>query len=163
MVKVGAADSGLFGGRRRWRGFLGSKATSRRRLVHLPAEDGSAVVSYLLVSLLVIVLVVGVLQLAVVQYVRNVLIDAASTGARYAAQAGNTLPAGQQRCQDIIEASVGTRFSQNVTARYLDQTPAGVTQVLVEVEAPLPVFGMWSLGLRYHIQGHGLVEGEPGG
>ena len=51
------------------------------------ADDGSAVVEFVLVSVLVLVLLLGVVQVALALHVRSLAIDAAAEGARVAARA----------------------------------------------------------------------------
>jgi len=51
------------------------------------AERGSAVVDFVLVSVLLLVLFLGVIQVALAQHVRSMLVDSAAEGARYGARA----------------------------------------------------------------------------
>src|SRR5699024_8700584 len=55
-------------------------SADRRRLND---ERGSAVVEFVLVSVLVVTLLLGVLQLTLALHVRNTVVDAAGEGARY--------------------------------------------------------------------------------
>src|SRR5690625_7393678 len=64
-------------------------------------ERGSAIVDFLLVSLLVTVLMLGVVQLALTLHVRNILIDSAGEGARYAALDGRDITDGEARPQAV--------------------------------------------------------------
>ena len=52
-----------------------------------PSERGSAVVDFVLVSILIVTLLLAVLQVAVYVHVRNVVTASAQEGARYAANA----------------------------------------------------------------------------
>src|SRR5690606_41219162 len=63
----------------------------RRRLT---GEDGTAVVEFVLVSVLVVTVLLGVLQLTLALHVRNTVVDAAGEGARYGALAGVSAEAG---------------------------------------------------------------------
>ena len=53
--------------------------------VALRDERGSAVVDFVLVSLVLVPLVLGMMQVGLVMYVRNTLASAAHEGARYGA------------------------------------------------------------------------------
>ncbi|WP_306298850.1 TadE/TadG family type IV pilus assembly protein, partial [Cellulomonas iranensis] len=69
-----------------------------RRLSAARLDDaGAAVVDFTLVGGLVVVLFVAVVQLALVQHVRNTCVDAAAEGARYAAHVGRAPADGAAR------------------------------------------------------------------
>jgi Flp pilus assembly protein TadG len=59
----------------------------RRALLTDNGDRGSAVVEFVLVSLLIMLLLLAVLQVAVYVHVRNVVTASAQEGARYAANA----------------------------------------------------------------------------
>ncbi len=63
--------------------LLGSPRTRIRTL--RSDDDGSAIVEFVLVSVLVVVLILALVQLGVALYIRNSLVAAAAEGARYAA------------------------------------------------------------------------------
>lgn len=104
------------------------------------AERGSAVVDFLLVSLLVTVLVLGVVQVALTLHVRNVLIDAAAEGARYAALDGRSLDEGEGRTRGLISSTLPGAYAQAVRADLIQHD--GVSLVEVRVQAPIPVLGL---------------------
>lgn len=105
---------------------------------------------------LVVVLFASVLQLALVQHVRNTCVDAAAEGARYAAQVGRTTADGAERTSDLLRASLAARYAQDVTARRVDV--AGLDVVEVTVRAPLPVVGLLGPGGVLELAGHAPVE-----
>jgi Flp pilus assembly protein TadG len=106
-------------------------------------DDGNVVVEFVLVSILVITIAMGVIQLAVALHVRNMLISAASEGARLAATNDRDLADGIHRTDVLLADSLGG-YEAHVTATgaMIDGVPA--TQVTVT--APVPVFGFWGLG-----------------
>jgi Flp pilus assembly protein TadG len=66
------------------------------------AERGSAVIEFVMVSLLLALLLFGVVQVAAVFYVRSVVAAAASDGARYGANSGVDPAAGGPRARQLI-------------------------------------------------------------
>ncbi len=105
---------------------------------------------------LVVVLFASVLQLGLVQHVRNTCIDAAGEGARYAAQVGRTPADGTQRTIDLLRGSLSERYAQDVTARQVDVS--GLALVEVTVRVPLPVVGLLGPGGVMELSGHAPVE-----
>jgi hypothetical protein len=67
-----------------------------------PSDRGSAVVEFVMVTVLLALLLFGVLQVAALFYVRSVVASAASDGARYAANAGVEPSAGGPRATELI-------------------------------------------------------------
>ncbi|MBO3095861.1 pilus assembly protein [Cellulomonas dongxiuzhuiae] len=120
------------------------------------ADRGSAIVDFTLVGGLVVVLFASVLQLALVQHVRNTCVDAAAEGARYAAQVGRAPADGAQRTADLLRASLAERYATDVTARRVDA--AGLALVEVTVRVPLPVVGLLGPGGVMELDGHAPVE-----
>ena len=88
------AGAGLRDGQR-----LGPTVPRRART----SERGAAVVDFVLVLLVLLPLVIGILQLALVLHVRNTLASAAAEGARHAAVAGSSAPAGRAKVQELVE------------------------------------------------------------
>ncbi len=103
-------------------------------------ENGSALVDFLLVSVLVTVLVLGVVQLALTLHVRSVLIDSAAEGARYAALDGTSLPDGAARTRWLIDSTLPAAYAQHVEIGRADYRGVGVVEV--RVSAPVPVLGL---------------------
>ncbi len=110
-----------------------------------PRDAGSAIVEFVLVSVLVIVIALGVVQLALALHVRTVLIDSAAEGARYAARAGHDPADGATRTRELITGVLPERYAAGVESEYaiLDEgSGAGRRVVRVRVQAPLPLFGL---------------------
>ena len=110
----------------------------------------------MLVGGLVVVLFVAVLQLALVQHVRNTSVDAAAEGARYAAQVGRSPEDGAARAAVLLRASLAERYAQDVTARRV--VVDGLELVEVSVRVPLPVVGLLGPGGVMVLDGHAPVE-----
>lgn len=120
-------------------------------------DAGSAVVDFVLVGGLLVVMFVAVVQLALVQHVRNTCIDAAAEGARYAAQVGRDPSDGAARTVELLRQSLAPSYAQDVTARQVDA--GGLALVEVTVRAPVPLVGLLGPGGVLELQGHAPVEG----
>ena len=122
------------------------------------ADDaGSAVVGFVLVSLLTTVVFLGVLQVALALHVRATLIDCAAEGARYGALADRTAADGAARARELVAMSLSPRFADQVEgSRTVVQ---GLEVVRVEIAAPLPVLGLLGPGGVVRVDGHALAEG----
>lgn len=121
-----------------------------------PADSGSAVTDFVLVSALVSILFVAVIQVGLTLHVRNTLISCASEGARLGAREGSSPEEGATRTRELIAASVSSRFAQDVSA---DVTVLGGVQVVeVRVRAPLPVFGPLGPDDGFDLVGRAFLE-----
>ena len=119
-------------------------------------ERGSAVVDFVLVGVLVTVLLLGVVQLAAVLHVRNVLIDCASQGARYGALADRDPEAGVERTRALIAAALSPEYARDVSAGRA--VVDGLETVEVRVRAPLPIIGLLGTGRALDVSGHAVAE-----
>jgi len=121
-------------------------------------EEGSAVVDFVLVSVLLLVLFLGVLQVVLAVHVRAVVIDSAAEGARLAGRVDRTPTDGVARTRALIDAAVSERFAQDVTAREVRRD--GLRVVEVTVRFPLPVVGLLGPSGVVVVDGHALKEEE---
>lgn len=119
-------------------------------------DDGSAVVEFVLVSIIVVVVLLAVMQLAMALHIRNTLISAAGEGARFAAAADRMPSDGALHTEELIRRSLPDSYADQVTARYA--TVGGVPTVEVEVVADLPVFGWVGVGDALRVTGHAMEE-----
>lgn len=119
-------------------------------------DRGSAVVDFVLVGGLLVLLFVAVLQLALALHVRNVLIDSAAQGARYAALAGHTPGDGAARTKELVTAELSARYADDVTVGRVEV--GGVPLVDVRVAAPLPLVGLLGPSRHLVVHGHAPVE-----
>jgi Flp pilus assembly protein TadG len=120
------------------------------------AERGAAVVDFVLVSLVLIPLVLGIIQVALVMHVHNVLAAAATEGARYGATVDRDPDAGVQRTREQIADAVGGRYARAITASRTDT--GGVAMVVVRVHATVPALGLWGPAVSFDVVGHGVEE-----
>jgi Flp pilus assembly protein TadG len=127
----------------------------------LPSRDerGSAVVDFVLVSLVLVPLVLGIMQVALVMFVHNTLASAASEGARRGATIDRGPGDASALTRQQIRGAVADRFADAVTAR--NTTVDGVPGVLVHVHAVVPALGLWGPGVTVDVDGHAVKEQAP--
>lgn len=103
------------------------------------SEAGSAPTDFVLVGGLLTLLFLSVVQLAFVLHVRNTLIDAAASGARYGSLADRGAADAEERASELA-AALGEQFGSDVTASYVT-TGNGTRTLQVRLRAPLPLVG----------------------
>ena len=121
-------------------------------------ERGAAVVDFVLVLLVLLPLVLGILQLALVLHVRNTLASAAAEGARHAAVAGSSAPAGQAKVQELINGALSRDFVRSVSVR--PAVVGGAAGYEAVVEADVTVLGLGGPGVHVRVEGHAIAEAE---
>ncbi|MBD8044223.1 pilus assembly protein [Arthrobacter sp. Sa2BUA2] len=145
MTRYGAnCGPAASGGRRRNAG----EATGSGR----PDEAGSAVVDFVLIGALLTVIVVAVIQLALVLHVRNTLIDAAASGARYGTLADRSPQDGVERTRSLISGTLSPGFADDVSYTRMGDGAAALLQI--RVTAPLPVIGLLGPSGGIEVTGH---------
>ncbi|GAB3176942.1 hypothetical protein GCM10027060_00450 [Nesterenkonia halophila] len=103
-------------------------------------ERGAATAEFTMVAALLALLFVLTLQLAVVVHVRNTLIDAASTGARFGALDDRSAADGVARTEELISGAIGVDHAEHVGHRWRS-VDAG-RELTIVVEADVPLFGL---------------------
>ncbi|WP_460464084.1 TadE/TadG family type IV pilus assembly protein [Arthrobacter pigmenti] len=101
---------------------------------------------------LLTVIFIAVIQLALVLHVRNTLIDAAASGARYASLEDRGVADARSRTEALISMALSESYAQNVS---VDQvTYRGAATIEVNIMAPLPVIGLIGPGGVVEVSGH---------
>ena len=77
-------------------------------------EDGSAVVEFVLVSVVAVVLAMSLAQLGLFLWERNALMGSLSEGARLAATEGRTVADGRRLATELLRRSAGGRVASAV-------------------------------------------------
>ena len=109
-------------------------------------ERGSAVVDFVLVSLLVVVLLLAVLQVAVYVHVRNVVTASAQEGARYAANADVDSALGAARTVEIVGRATSEQTAEGLSCTSTEEVDTtGLTLVVVRCSGSVPTL-LASLG-----------------
>lgn len=95
------------------------------------------------------------MQLTLVLHVRNTLIDAASSGARYGTLADRSPSDAAARTSSIISDAINSSYAQDVS---VDQISRGGSLVLqVTVRAPIPVVGLIGPAGLIEVTGHAAL------
>lgn len=120
------------------------------------AEMGSAVVDFVLVGVLLSLIFVSILQLALVLHVRNILIDAAVSGAQFGTLADRSPQEAAERTKMLINSSLNSSFSQEVS--YSEKELDGVMTLEILVRAPLPLIGLFGVNRSLEVSGHAALQ-----
>ena len=125
-------------------------------------ERGSAVVDFVLVSVLILGLLLAVLQVAVYVHVRNVVTASAQEGARYAANADVPSDAGAPRTVEIVGRATSERTAQGLSCTSAEEVEAGsgLRLVVVRCDGAVPSL-LPALGnlLPLSVTGRSVKEG----
>lgn len=128
-----------------------------------PARDeGSAVVEFVLVSMLLVALLMAVLQVAVFVHVRNVIAASAQEGARYGANADVDSAAGAERTRTIVERALSAETSDGLTCTAREEAgEAGAVLVVVRCTGAVPsLFSALGDLLAIDATGRAVKEGR---
>src|SRR6478735_8925361 len=120
------------------------------------AEQGSAVVDFVLVGGLLTMFFLAILQLTLVLHVRNTLIDAAASGARYGTLADRNSGDARDRTVRLIKAALNPDFARDVATS--ESTYQGIRTLEVTVRAPLPVIGFIGPRALLEVKGHAAIQ-----
>ncbi|EPR75821.1 hypothetical protein ADILRU_1991 [Leifsonia rubra CMS 76R] len=119
-------------------------------------ESGSAVVEFVLVSVLLTVLTLSVIQLGLALHIRNTVLDAAAEGARFASLADTSLNDGVSRTRDLISTALSPGYAGDITVRSTNHL--GQPSVMVTVRAPLPLIGLIGIDDGLEVSAHAPIE-----
>ena len=131
-------------------------STSHPRFARLTDDRGSAPVEFVLVGVLLTLVTLSVLQVAFALHIRTTLIDAAAEGARFAALADSSLPAGIARSRELISAALGESYAQSISAGM--GAYGGHPVVIITVRSPLPLVGMIGIDDTLEVSGRAALE-----
>jgi Flp pilus assembly protein TadG len=102
-------------------------------------ERGSAVVEFVLVSVLIMLLLLAVLQVAVYVHVRNVVTASAQEGARYAANADVDSAAGAGRTLEVVGRATSEQTARGLVCASTEEVDGtGLTLVAVRCSGSVP-------------------------
>ncbi len=112
---------------------------ARQRIREDDGERGSAVVDFVLVSLLIVVLLLAVLQVAVYVHVRNVVTASAQEGARFAANADVDSAAGAARTVEVVGRATSVQTAEGLACTSAEEVDgSGLPVVVVECSGSVP-------------------------
>ena len=130
----------------------------------VPADDGergSAVVDFVMVSVLIVTLLLAVLQVAVYVHVRNVVTASAQEGARYAANADVSSTVGAARAVEVVARATSVQTARGMACTSGEEVDgSGLTLVVVRCSGSVPAL-LVSLGplLPLEVTGRAVKEG----
>ena len=102
-------------------------------------ERGSAVVDFVLVSVLIVLLLLAVLQVAVYVHVRNVVTASAQEGARFAANADVDSSLGAARTVEVVGQATSQQTADGLACTSTEEAdPSGLTLVVVRCTGSVP-------------------------
>ena len=120
------------------------------------SEEGSEVVSTVLVQGLVVLVILLLVQLAFASHVRTMSVSAASEGARRGGLLGGDEDEARARTGELLDSLVGAAKDREIAVER--ESDAGVDVLTVTVRTRLPLVG--GLGSRWlTVRGRALVEG----
>ena len=119
-------------------------------------EQGSAVVDVVLVGGLLVVFFMAIIQLALVLHVRNTLIDAAASGARYGTLADRGAADAEERTRNLISVALNQGFAEHVSTS--EVATGGLRTLEVTVRAPMPVIGLIGPREMLEVKGHAAIQ-----
>ncbi|MDR8020208.1 TadE family protein [Nesterenkonia aerolata] len=117
-----------------------TEGTAETEVTAETGETGAATAEFTMVAAVLVLLTVTIIQLAVFVHVRNTLIDAASTGARFGALQDRGPEDGVQRTRDLISQSLADEHAEEVSYEYLGDE--GERTLRVTVRSQVPVLGI---------------------
>ena len=120
------------------------------------SEEGSEVVSTVLVQGLVVLVILLLMQIAFASHVRTMSVSAASEGARRGGLLGGDEDEAVARTGELLDSLVGTAKDREIAVDR--ESDAGVDILVVTVRTRLPLVGGY--GPRWlTVHGRALVEG----
>ena len=124
------------------------------------AERGSAVVEFVLVSVLILALLMAVLQVAVYVHVRNVVVASAQEGARYAANADVAAGMGAARTVEVVGRATSTQTATGLSCSSVQEVDrSGLTLVVVRCTGAVPsLLGALGNVLPIQVAGRAVKE-----
>ena len=120
------------------------------------SEEGSEVVSTVLVQGLVVLVILLLVQIAFASHVRTMSVSAASEGARRGGLLGGDEDEAAARTGELLDSLVGAAKDREIAVDR--ESDAGVDILVVTVRTRLPLVG--GFGPRWlAVHGRALVEG----
>ncbi|MBT2531835.1 pilus assembly protein [Arthrobacter sp. ISL-48] len=119
-------------------------------------ERGSAVVDFVMVGGLLTMFFLAIIQLTLILHVRNTLIDAAASGARYGTLADRGAADAAERAGDLIGTALNADFAEDISTS--EVTFQGLRTLEVTIKAPMPVIGLIGPREMLEVKGHAAIQ-----
>lgn len=120
------------------------------------SQRGAAVVDVVLVIIVLVPVVLGIVQVALVMFVRNTLAAAASEGARLAATADRGPGEGAALTREQVDQAISGRYAQDVSVRRV--LIGGAPAIEVTIHARVPALGLGGPAIELDVTGHAIEE-----
>ncbi|VXB22112.1 TadE family protein [Arthrobacter sp. 8AJ] len=130
--------------------------TAEQPALSRAGERGSAVVDFVLVGGLLTMFFLAIVQLTLVLHVRNTLIDAAASGARYGTLADRNASDAEERTRSLIILALNPGFAEHISTQEVDVH--GMRTLEVTVRSPMPVIGLIGPRDLLEVKGHAAVQ-----
>lgn len=140
---------------RSWRPYGATVGPGPSRNRKVSPERGSASVDFVLVGGVLTLIFVSIMQLTLILHVRNTLIDAAGSGARYGTLADRGAADAKGRTVSLISAALTDAYARDVHVE--EVVRAGVRTLRVTVRAPMPALGLIGPQGALEVQGHAAL------
>jgi Flp pilus assembly protein TadG len=128
------------------------------------ADDGAAVVEFVLVGVLLITLFMAILQVGLYLHMRNVVVASLAEGAREAANADRSCDDGVARARDLVANAIGRKVADGLTfdvpAGGCEVTENGVLLVQVRAHGSLPLLFPPVGSVSMNAVAHAIKEGQ---
>lgn len=111
---------------------------------------------FVLVGGLLTLFFLAIIQLTLVLHVRNTLIDAAASGARYGTLADRNSTDAEERTRSLIGTALNSGFAEQVSTREVNLQ--GMRTLEVTVRSPLPVIGLIGPREMLEVKGHAAIQ-----
>ncbi len=113
-------------------------------------------VDFVLIGALLTLLFLAIVQLTLVLHIRNTLIDAAASGARYGTLADRNSGDARDRTVQLITMALNSDYAADVATA--ESTYQGIRTLEVTVRAPLPVIGFVGPRALLEVKGHAAIQ-----
>ncbi|WP_324642352.1 TadE family protein [Pseudarthrobacter sp. LT1] len=130
--------------------------TAEQPALSRAGERGSAVVDFVLVGGLLTMFFLAIVQLTLVLHVRNTLIDAAASGARYGTLADRNASDAEERTRSLISLALNPSFAEQISSKEVNVS--GMRTLEVTVRSPMPVIGLIGPRDLLEVKGHAAVQ-----
>ncbi|BCW79264.1 TadE family protein [Arthrobacter sp. NicSoilC5] len=130
--------------------------TAEQPALSRAGEQGSAVVDFVLIGGLLTMFFLAIVQLTLVLHVRNTLIDAAASGARYGTLADRNASDAEERTRSLISVALTPGFAEHISTQEVDVH--GMRSLEVTVRSPMPVIGLIGPRDLLEVKGHAAVQ-----
>lgn len=143
---------------RRGRGLLqlGGRGGGARMTATATGERGSAVVDFVMVGGLLTMFFLAIIQLTLILHVRNTLIDAAASGARYGTLADRGAADAEERAGALVGMALNAEFAEDISTS--EVTFQGLRTLEVTIKAPMPVIGLIGPRDLLEVKGHAAIQ-----